>query len=246
MYKDKKIISTILARGGSKGLPNKNIKPMLGKPLLSYTIEQARASNHIDKLVISTDDKDIAKTANNFGLEPPFLRPAELAKDDSPSADAVIHALDWFKERGKEFDVLVLLEPTSPLRKITDIDKAIELFVDNYDNCDSLLCLGEIHSDTEHPIGAKVVEDGYIKAFIKDGMSFYQRQQLPKAYGIYGGIYIAKTDVYRKTKSFLTDKTIPYFVERWQEFEIDDPIDWVCVEAVMKNRQESDILKKTS
>lgn len=237
MYKGKKIISTILARGGSRGLPNKNIKPMLGKPLLGYTIEQAKASKFLDKIIISTDDRNIAKVANDFGLETPFLRPAELARDDSPSADAVIHALDWYKkEKGEEFDVLVLLEPTSPLRKKTDIDDAIKLFIDNYEKADSLLCLGEIHSDTEHPNGAKSVEDGYIKPFIKNGMSFYQRQQLPKAYGIYGGIYIAKTNFYRNVKKFLNERTIPYFVERWQEFEIDDPIDWICIEAVMKNK----------
>lgn len=236
MYKSKKIIATILARGGSKGLPNKNIKPMLGKPLLGYTIEQAKVSKYLDKIVLSTDDQSIAKIANEFGLKTPFLRPAELARDDSPSADAILHAINWCKGKREEFDVLVLLEPTSPLRKKTDIDKAIKLFIDNFNKADTLLCLGKIHSDTEHPIGAKIVENGYIKPFIKDGMSFYQRQQLPKAYGIYGGIYISKIDTYRKTKSFLTNKTIPYFVERWQEFEIDDYIDWVCVEAVMKEK----------
>lgn len=236
MYKNKKIIATILARGGSKGLPNKNIKPMLGKPLLAYTIDHAKSSQYLDEIVVSTDDKAIAKVVNKFGIKTPFLRPKELARDDSPSADAVIHALDWFKKEGREFDVLVLLEPTSPLRKTTDIDNAIKLFVDNYEKADTLLCLGEIHSDTEHPIGVKKIEDGYIKPFVLDGMKFYQRQQLPKAFGIYGGIYISKVDVYRETKSFLTGKTIPYYVERWQEFEIDDYIDWVCVEAVMKDR----------
>lgn len=226
-----------MARGGSKGLPKKNIKSMLNKPLLGYTIEQAKASRYLDNIVLSTEDNNIAKVANDFGLETPFMRPAELARDDSPSADAVIHALDWFKQKGQEFDVLVLLEPTSPLRKDTDIDNAVKLFIDNYEKADSLLCLGEIHSDTEHPIGAKTVEEGYIKAFVKDVMNYYQRQQLPKAYGIYGGIYIAKVKKYQSTKSFLSDRTIPYFVERWQEFEIDDYIDWICVEAIMKSRK---------
>ncbi len=240
MYKRKKIIGIILARGGSKGLPNKNIKPMLGKPLLGYTIEHAKASKYIDELVVSTDDKKIAKVASKFSSPPPFLRPQEFAQDNSPSSDAVLHAIDWFKEnRKKEFDVIVLLEPTSPLRKKEDVDQALKLLIDNFDQADSLLCLGEIPSDTEHPIGAKIVEKGYIKPFIKDGITFYQRQQLPKAYGIYGGIYIAKVAKYRLTKSFLDDKTIPYFVERWQEFEIDDYINWLCVEAIMKNRKKT-------
>lgn len=237
MYKKKKIIATVLARGGSKGLPGKNIKPMLSKPLLGYTLEQAKVSKYIDKIVVSTDDPRIARVANKFGIETPFLRPKELANDTSPSADAVLHAIDWFKDRGEEFDVIVLLEPTSPLRKKNDIDNAIKLFVDNFNIADTLLCLGKIHSDTEHPIGVKIVDKGYIKPFISDGMSFYQRQQLPEAFGIYGGIYIAKIENYRKTKAFLTNKTIPYFVERWQEFEIDDYINWVCVEAIMKDKK---------
>ena len=238
MYKGKKIILTILARGGSKGLPNKNIKPMLGKPLLAYTIGHAKKSKIVDKIVVSTDDKAITKVAKDFGVETPFLRPKKFAQDNSPSADAVLHAIDWFKrDKGEEFDIVVLLEPTSPLRKREDVDRAIKLFINNYKKADTLLCLGAIHSDTEHPFGAKTVDDGYIKPFISDGISFYQRQQLPIAYGVYGGIYIAKINRYRETKSFLTDKTIPYFVERWQEFEIDDYIDWVCVEAVMKEKQ---------
>lgn len=237
MYKGKRIIATILARGGSKGLPDKNIKALFGKPLLGHTIEQAKLSKYLDKIVVSTDYKQIAEVANKFGIETPFLRPKKFARDSSPSADAVLHAIGWFKEKGEEFDVLVLLEPTSPLRKKTDIDNAVKLFIDNYNKADTLLCLGEIHSDTEHPIGAKKVERGYIKSYVKDSIDFYQRQQLPKAYGIYGGIYIAKIDVYQKSKTFLTNKTIPYYVERWQEFEIDDFIDWICVEAVMKYQE---------
>lgn len=232
MYKDKKIIAIIPARGGSKGLPGKNVKPMSGKPLLGYTLEQAKLSKYIDKLVVSTDDRKIANVANKFGVKTPFLRPKKFAKDNSPSSDAVLHAIDWYEKKGEEFDVLILLEPTSPLRKKTDIDNALKLFIDNYKKADSLLGLGEIASDTHHPFGAKTVERGYIKSFLP-GISFYQRQQLPKSYGIFGGIYIAKTAVYKKSKDFLTGKTIPFFVERWQEFEIDDEVDWICVEAVM-------------
>src|SRR5437870_2496153 len=101
MYRNKKIIATILARGGSKGLPNKNIEPLLGKPLIGYTIEQAKLSKYLDKIVVSTDDQKIAKVARQFGAEIPFLRPKALAADNSPSADAVIHALDWYKGRGQ-------------------------------------------------------------------------------------------------------------------------------------------------
>jgi len=122
MYKGKKILALIPARGGSKGLPGKNIKPLLGKPLIAWTIEQAKASKYVDRVVVSTDDDEIAEVAIRYGAEVPFLRPKELARDDSPTIDAILHALDFFSDKGERFDLLALLEPTSPLRDSEDID----------------------------------------------------------------------------------------------------------------------------
>ena len=119
------ILPLILARGGSKGLPKKNIKPLCGKPLIAWTIEQALGSHRIDAVVVSTDDTEIANQSKAFGAKAPFLRPKELARDDSPSVDAILHAVNWFESHGKHFDTVLLLEPTSPLRKSDDIDKAI-------------------------------------------------------------------------------------------------------------------------
>lgn len=114
---EQNIIAIVPARGGSKGLLRKNIKSLLGRPLIAWTIEQARSSRYIDKIVVSTDDKEIAKISKKYGAEVPFLRPKELARDDSPTIDAIMHAINWFEERGEYFDLVVLLEPTSPLRK---------------------------------------------------------------------------------------------------------------------------------
>jgi len=125
MYKDKKILALIPARGGSKGLPRKNIKPLLGKPLIAWTIEQSLASKYLDKVVVSTEDKEIAEISKKYGAEVPFIRPKELAKDDTPSIDVVLHAID-FLEKKELFNIIVLLQPTSPLRTISDIDNSIE------------------------------------------------------------------------------------------------------------------------
>jgi len=126
MLNDSKILGIIPARGGSKGLAGKNIRELCGKPLLVWTIRQALASQYLDDLIVSTDSQEIAEIAKQNGVEVPFLRPAELARDDSPSADAVIHVLDRLYQSGKTYDYVALLEPTSPLRKRNDIDVAIE------------------------------------------------------------------------------------------------------------------------
>jgi CMP-N-acetylneuraminic acid synthetase len=234
MLKNKKVLAIIPARGGSKRLPGKNIKNLLGKPLIAWTIEQAKKSKYIDKLIVSTDDKEIAEISKKYGAEVPFLRPKELAKDDSPTADAVFHTLAWFKSKGDQYDVLVLLEPTSPLRKNEDVDKAIELFFKNYDKADSLVSVGKIQ--LENPFLAKKIENGYVKPLIKTNECGFQKQQLVEAYFPYGVIYLSKVDAYRKHKTFYQQRTIPYFIERWQNYEIDDIYDFICVEAILKQK----------
>jgi CMP-N-acetylneuraminic acid synthetase len=233
MYKGKSILALIPARGGSKGLPGKNIKPLLGKPLIAYTIEQALASKYPDKVIVSTDSEEIAEISKKYGAEVPFMRPKELAEDDSPTSEVIIHLFNWFEKQGIYYDIIVLLEPTSPLRKEEDIDNAIKLFIDNMDRADSLVGVGKIHSDTEHPYGAKIIEDGFVRPFLKN-VNFNQRQQLPEMYSIFGGIYISKVNTFKKTKTFYHDKTIPYFLERWQNYEVDDIYDFLAIEAIIK------------
>lgn len=233
MYNGKTILGLIPARGGSKGLPRKNIIPLLGKSLIAWTIEQALASKYLDRVVISTDDKEIAEISKKYGAEVPFMRPKELAKDDTPTSEVIIHSFNWFEKQDIYYDIIVLLEPTSPLRKEEDIDNAIKLFIDNIDRADSLVGVGKIHSDTEHPYGAKIIEDGFVRPFLKN-VDFNQRQQLPEIYSIFGGIYISKVNTFKKIKSFYHDKTIPYFLEKWQNYEIDDIWDFICIEAILR------------
>ncbi len=231
--KKHKIIAIIPARGGSKELPGKNIKPLLEKPLIAWTIEQAKKSKYIDKLIVSTDYQEIADIAKTYGVEVPFLRPKKFAKDGSPSWELVIHAIEWFAKKNEFFDIIVLLEPTSPLRKENDIDKAIEIFVKNLNKADALISVGEIH--LEIPQIAKKIEKGYMKPFAR-AEKIYQRQQASKSYFPYGVIYLSKVDTYRTHKTFYQKRIIPYPIERWQNYEIDDNYDFICVEAILRAR----------
>lgn len=226
-------LAVIPARGGSKGLLKKNIRPLCGKPLVAYTIESALAAQYITRVVVSTEDVEIAEISKKYGAEV-IERPQELARDDSPVIDAILYTLKCCERQGSYFDIVLQLEATSPLRKEGDLDSAIRLFIENMESADSLVSLGEIH--VEHPYIAKNVEQGYVKPLIKTGKSFFQRQQLPKTYFPYGVIYLSKVDTLRIRKTFYQDRTIPYFIERWQNYEIDDVYDFICVEAILKHR----------
>lgn len=236
MYNDKKILAIIPARGGSKGLPQKNIKLLNGKSLIAWTIEHAKASKYIDEICVSTDYKEIADVAEQFGVKVPELRPAKLAEDTTSSMDVVDYILESYDSKGLEFDILILLEPTSPLRKIVDIDNAIELLMQNY-SADGVVSVGAIQ--TEHPmIVKKVNEDGKLEPYIEDVKKIFQRQQADKAYFPYGVIYMIKTDIFKQKKMFHTENVIPYFIERWQNYEIDDICDFICIENILKAKNE--------
>lgn len=225
-----KIIAIIPARGGSKGLPGKNIKLLAGKPLIAWTIERAKKSKYIDELIVNTDSKEIARVAKKYGAKVPFLRPKELAQDKSSVYDVIFHTLDWFKKNGSEFEIVILLEPTSPLRKEKDIDNAIKLFLKNYKQADSLVSVGEIH--LENPSITLKMDKKYIKNYMKT--DFSRRQELSKAYFPYGVIYLSKTEALKKYGKFYQKRTLPYLIERWQNYEIDDTYDFICTEAVLK------------
>jgi CMP-N,N'-diacetyllegionaminic acid synthase len=234
-----RVLALIPARGGSKGLPGKNLRPLAGKPLLTWSIEQALATPEVTKVVVSTDDPRIAEVARSAGAEVPGLRPAELARDDSPTAGAVLHALDVLAERGEEFDAVLLLEPTSPLRAPGDLSRAIATLRDGWAQADSVVSVGEIH--TESPFVAKTVTaEGYVAPLLPP-TGATRRQDLPTAYFPYGVAYLTKVSALRATLSFYHSTSLPLFVERWQNFEVDDVVDFICVEAVMRARLASEL-----
>ena len=235
MYNSKKILSIIPARGGSKGLPGKNIKPLLDKPLIGWTIEQAKVSKYLDEIFISTDSQEIANVAKSFGVDVYELRPPELATDTSPSSAFVIHTIDFYRKKGKEFDYILLLEPTSPLRKEDDIDNMIRL---TDLGMEGVVSVGEVH--TEHPSIVKNINDqGIINPFIASKKKATHRQMLGKAYFPYCVGYLVKTSYFEETKLFYSENSTPYIIERWQNYEIDDIYDFICVEAIMRYRKNN-------
>lgn len=234
MYKNKKILGFIPARGGSKGLVGKNIKNLSGTPLIGWTINQAKTSKLIDEIFVSTDDHDIADTARKHGVEINDLRPKELAEDNSKIIDVINHTIKLLESKGKKYDYLAILEPTSPLRKKSDIDDSIKKMIDNEHNADCLISVGEIA--LEHPIYAKKIDDnGFVKTYFESTtkQTSSLRQELGNAYFPYGVIYLSKISVIKETQLPYSGKILPYIIERWQNYEINDIYDFMCIEAIM-------------
>jgi CMP-N,N'-diacetyllegionaminic acid synthase len=229
MYSGKKTLAIIPARGGSKGLPGKNIKNLCGKPLLAWTIDQALKSDAIDKVIVTSDSEEIIECAKNFGAEAPFKRPEHLSTDAAPSIDAIEHAINFLNE---EYDVVALLEPTSPLRNEEDLDNALRSLIDNWDDYDTVISAGKV--TLEHPAICKKLENKTLVPFINDESTVTRRQELSDAYFPYGVIYASKTKSLLEKRTFYQNRILPFTIDRWQNYEIDDICDFVCVEAIMK------------
>ena len=184
-----KILAVIPARGGSKGVPGKNLRSVLGKPLISFMIKYAQASKFISKIVVSTDDEKIAGAARSFGAEVPFLRPKEMAQDISPLNPALKHALDYYDSTGWRADAVISLQPTSPLITTEIIDSVIRFFLET--GCDSAVTISEIKHG--HPYRAKKLHsDGRLENFCAefDGEKFFNRQERPPSYAYNGAVYL--------------------------------------------------------
>jgi len=221
------VLAVIIARGGSKRLPRKNLLPLRGKPLIAWTIEHARNSKYIDKILVSTDDKEIARISKTYGAVVPFIRPAALAADDSPSADAVLHTLDFLHERGYDPATVVLLQPTSPLRQASDIDNALELFVRN--KCESVVSVFEF----KHPLDfCYTMENNYLESILKKNKSEKAHKRV-KVYAPNGAIYISSTEFVRNSRSFFSEKMLPYVMPIHRSIDIDTEIDFLLADRLM-------------
>jgi len=232
MINSKRVLGIIPARGGSKGLPGKNIQNLCGKPLIAWTIEKAKLSRVIDRLVVSTDSSEIAGIAASYGARVPFMRPAELASDHASTHDVIVHALSYLRINEKlEFDYVVLLEPTSPLREDDDIDNMLSMLDSRSDGYDSIVSVGEV---SEHPSIMKRLIDSSMEPFCSELSQTTRRQDNESAYFPYGVAYIAKTPAMLDEGSFYTNRCLAYPIKRYQNYEIDDVYDFICVENVMK------------
>ena len=234
MYKRKRILGLIPARGGSKGLPKKNIFPFLKKPLIAWTIEQALKSKYLDDVVVSTDDESIRNVAARCGAQAPFLRPKKFATDKAKSIDVILHALDFLRNKGQHYDYLMLLEPTSPLRETRDIDRALELLIDNKVGARAIVGVSKV--ETVHPAFlVKANGRGFLKSYNNYFSKLLRRQDVSALYFLEGSVYASHVGTLKKKRGFLHEHTLPYIVPRWKSLEIDEYMDLVCAEAILKN-----------
>lgn len=231
MYKNKRILCVIPARGGSRGLPGKNIKNLMGKPLIAYSIEHARGSKYIDRTIVSTDDEKIADIARSLGSEVPFLRPKRLAKDKSSSIDVLLHAIKWMETKERSaFDIIVLLHVTTPLRSAEDVDKSIELlFKSNTDNVFSVT-----EADKNPYYNMVEVDRSGEAALVKRG-NYVNRQSAPKVFDMNSSIYVWWKDVLRDKKSLFPGHTRVYIMPKERSVDIDDFWDFKFAEMLLKN-----------
>lgn len=227
------LLAIIPARGGSKGVPRKNVRRLLGKPLLAYSIEAAVGSTYIDKIVVSTDDAEIAEISKNFNVDV-IRRPKELAMDDSPTIDTVMHVLNSLEKRFK-IDIVVLLQPTSPVRTSNDIDQAIELFIENIESCDSLVSVKEFEPS---PFLSMKIDKGHLKPYFDDKYFRRRRQELPPLFVPNGSIYISTKEKLFENKTFYGKKILPYVMSSKKSVDIDSDLDFVLTEIILRGHKD--------
>jgi CMP-N,N'-diacetyllegionaminic acid synthase len=221
-----KLLGLIPARGGSKGVPGKNLRPLAGKSLVQRAYECALASGVVDRVVLSTDDPAIGAAAREYGLEVPFTRPAEFARDESPMMDVILHALGALRETGYVPDALLLLQPTAPLRRPSHLQEAVRLLGDN----DSVCSVVPLPKDQCPHYLMKIREDGFLEYFMPDGPRYTRRQDLPQAYKREGIVYLSRTRLILEERTIYGRRCVPMVIEREDALNIDDEADWVEAE----------------
>lgn len=232
-----RVLALVPARKGSRGLPLKNVRMLHGKPLLQWPIAAARASRYVDRVVISTDDAGFAELGRAAGADVPFLRPSELATDTAPSFAFIEHALDTLEASGDRYDYLVLLEPTSPLTEAADIDVALEALDAQRADADAIVGVTPLVS--AHPAFAvRTDERGLLRPFLHQTFATLpRRQDIEPLYHLDGSLYASVVDALRRERGFCHARTLPYVTPRFKSFEIDDLVDFICIEAIMARRE---------
>lgn len=227
MIEGKNVVALIPARGGSKGIKGKNIKPLREHPLIAYTIAAARTSAYVDAVVVTTDSAEIASVARAYGAEVPFLRPAELARDTSKSIDAMVHALGCLDDMGRHFDIAVWLQPTSPLRRASEIDGALDTFVSH-----GCLGLASVREVEENPVLTRSLDRSGVLHPLLPMSSTVRRQDMPAFYHVDGAIYINRTDDVSLETS-LNDNPIGYVMPAKRSVDIDRIEDFMQAESLL-------------
>ncbi len=218
MIDHKKILAIIPARGGSKGIPRKNLIEVGGKPLLAWTIEVGLQSRFIDRLILSSEAPEIRETAKKYGCEVPFIRPQELATDEATTANVVLHALNKLED---SYDYIVLLQPTSPLRTTQDIDSCIE----ECHKRDAPSC-ATVSATDNSPFWMYFLDpENHMQPIIETTIRPTRRQELPTAYALNGAVYVVQRELFQKTGNFITEDTIAHIMPKERALDIDTELD---------------------
>lgn len=228
MYKDKSFLAIIPARSGSKGLKDKNIKELNGKPLMAYTIEAAIKSKIFDSIILSTNSEEYAEIGRSYGAEIPFIRSSSLSKDNTSTIDVITNVLETLESVGKKYDYFILLQPTSPLRSEKNILESIEILFDK--NANSVISICEL----DHPsnINIKIKEDNTLDFEESNNI---RRQAMKKEYRINGAIYICEIKYFMKYKNFYKEKAYPYIMDKESSIDIDYIYDFKYAEYLIKS-----------
>ena len=219
------------ARGGSKGIPRKNIKIFDGKPLIYYTIDCARAICQDEDICVSTDDSEIISVVEQYGLKVPFVRPAELATDTAGTYEVLLHALDFYEKKGVHYDVVVLLQNTSPFRTPHQVKEALSLY---REDVDMVVSVKECAANPYYCVFEEN-QDGFLKICKGDG-NIFRRQDAPKVYEYNGAIYVMNADVLKTTHMHKMQRRIKYVMDDLSSFDLDTMWDWKMAEMIKKEK----------
>lgn len=232
------VLGLIPARGGSKGIPNKNLRPLAGKPLLAYATEAAKDSGVIDRLVLSTDSELIANLGRSLGLEVPFIRPAALATDESPMFPVVLHAVAELEKGGWVPEILVLIQPTSPLRSPSHLRLAVGMLKNG--ECDSVVSVIET-PQLFAPQKALCIRDGFLRFWWESGAAVTRRQQLEPTYAREGTVYACLREVLIEKSNLYGDRCLPLVISSEESLNIDTMADWKKAEEILHARENQPV-----
>lgn len=229
MIRGKSVLAIITARGGSKGVPRKNLREVGGKPLLAWTIEAGKKSRYIDRLILSSEDGEIISTARSWSCEVPFARPAELARDETPAIDAVLHAVDLLPEK---YDYVMLLQPTAPLRRAADIDGCLEACLDH--QAPACVTVAEVD---QSPFWMYRLDASRLVPLIEQQRLTYRRQDLQPVYILNGAVYVAQTPWLQQHRTFLTAATVAHIMPRERSLDVDTELDLKICELLLSGSE---------
>lgn len=238
MRKLKATLGVITARGGSRGIPGKNLRRLAGKPLIAHTIEAALKAEALDRVIVSTDDDEIAQVCEAWGVAAPFRRPPELATDLSAHLDALLHAVDWLESQaGERYEYVVTLQPTCPLRTADDIDEAVRLAHSRDADAVVGVCPSPVHPCLAQHLDA----EGVMTPFAPAGMDYLRRQDLPPVYVINGAVYVNRIASLARERTMFPAGALAYIMPESRSFDIDTPLDLAMCEFLL---QETDALER--